>query len=367
MKILVLGGTGAMGVDLVKILAKRGDEVIVTSRSERKPEFENVKYVKGNAHDTAFLKALLSKRFDAIVDFMAYNTEEFRARRDLLLSATKQYLFLSSSRVYADSKRPITEDSPRLLDSSADKEYLKTDEYALTKARQENLLRESGKRNWTIIRPYITYSNQRLQLGVYEKELWLFRALNDRTILFPKAIAEKYTTMTYGEDVAKGISKLIGNEKAMGEAFHITTDRAIKWDDVLAIYKKVFKDATGRDMKVRYTDDPRPIYDVVGNRHQVIYDRLFDRKFNNEKFLKTAGECDFVSPENGLERCLKELLKSGKKINRPSLMLEAYLDKCAGEITNFNDYSVMEKIKYIAYRYTPYLEKKIKEREDIWW
>ena len=175
MKILVLGGTGAMGVDLVKILGECGEEVTVTSRSERKSAFDNVKYVKGDAHDTVFLHTLLAEKYDAIVDFMIYNTEEFKVRCDLLLSATDQYLFLSSSRVYADSKTPITEDSPRLLDVTTDSEYLKTDAYALTKARQENLLRESGKTNWTIIRPYITYSNQRLQLGVYEKELCMVR------------------------------------------------------------------------------------------------------------------------------------------------------------------------------------------------
>ena len=191
MKILVLGGTGVMGVDLVKILGERGDGVTVTSRSERKSEFNNVKYVKGNAHDTAFLESILNEDYDAIVDFMVYNTEKFRSSRDWLLSATNQYIFLSSSRVYADSRTPITEDSPRLLDVTTDSEYLQTDEYALTKARQENLLFESGKTNWTIIRPYITYSNQRLQLGVYEKELWLYRAMHDKTTVFPTVIAKK--------------------------------------------------------------------------------------------------------------------------------------------------------------------------------
>ena len=180
-----------MGVDLVKILGERGDGVTVTSRSERKSEFNNVKYVKGNAHDTAFLESILNEDYDAIVDFMVYNTEKFRSSRDWLLSATNQYIFLSSSRVYADSRTPITEDSPRLLDVTTDSEYLQTDEYALTKARQENLLFESGKTNWTIIRPYITYSNQRLQLGVYEKELWLYRAMHDKTTVFPTVIAKK--------------------------------------------------------------------------------------------------------------------------------------------------------------------------------
>ena len=60
-----------------------------------------------------------------------------------------------------------------------DEEYLKTDEYALSKARQEDILHRSGKNNWTVIRPYITYSEIRLQLGVLEKELWLYRFVHD--------------------------------------------------------------------------------------------------------------------------------------------------------------------------------------------
>ena len=351
MKILVLGGTGAMGVDLVKILGERGENVTVTSRSERKSEFDNVKYVKGNAHNTAFLKSVLAEKYDAIVDFMVYNTKEFKERRDLLLGSTNQYLFLSSSRVYADSEKPITEDSPRLLDATTDSEYLKTDGYALTKARQENMLRSSGKTNWTIIRPYITYSNQRLQLGVYEKELWLYRALHDKTIVFPKAIAEKYTTMTLGADVAMGISKLIGNDKAMGEAFHIATDKAVKWTDVLAIYKRVFNEVTGKNIKIRYTDDPKPIYDAMGNKYQVIYDRLFDRRFDNTKFLQAVGEFEFESPKTGLEKCLREFLE--KPVFRTTATF-ALMDRLARERTKLSEIScVKEKCKYLAMRYLP--------------
>ena len=145
MNILVLGGTGAMGVHLVELLSQRGDAVFVTSRRER-PSRKNVTYVRGDAHDNVFLQTLLdSRRWDAIVDFMVYRTEEFRHRVPQLLAATAQYVFLSSSRVYADSAEPITEDSPRLLDISTDAAYLKTDEYALAKARQENALREEIK------------------------------------------------------------------------------------------------------------------------------------------------------------------------------------------------------------------------------
>ena len=49
MKVLILGGTGAMGVSLVRILSENiANEVYVTSRSVHK-SFGNVYYIQGNA------------------------------------------------------------------------------------------------------------------------------------------------------------------------------------------------------------------------------------------------------------------------------------------------------------------------------
>lgn len=38
MRVLLLGGTGAMGISLKDILAQRGDEVYITSRSVHEDE-----------------------------------------------------------------------------------------------------------------------------------------------------------------------------------------------------------------------------------------------------------------------------------------------------------------------------------------
>ena len=105
-KVLILGGTGAMGVYLVKILSQEKEmEVIVTSRSVRQ-DFDNVHFVKGNAREDHFISNMLTNNhYDAIVDFMNYNYEEFKARHRMLLSSTDHYIFLSSSRVYDYSQR----------------------------------------------------------------------------------------------------------------------------------------------------------------------------------------------------------------------------------------------------------------------
>lgn len=312
MKILILGGTGAMGVHLVDILSQNaGNEIFVTTRKTHSAEKENVSYIMGDAKNMEFISSVLVQGgWDIIVDFMMYSTEEFKSRADLFLSSCKQYVFLSSSRVYADSKVPITENSPRLLEVCNDETYLSTDEYALSKARQENILFENKKKNWTIIRPYITYSENRLQLGVLEKECWLFTVLNCGVLVFSEDIAQHTTTLTHGYDVARGIAAVIGNDEALGEAFHITGDTSIKWQEVFDLYAKVLKE-NGVDFEKILKEKTHRL-ESAESRYQVIYDRYFDRVFDNSKIARFIDVKSFAKPSEGLENCLREFLKNPK-------------------------------------------------------
>ena len=79
----------------------------------------------------------------------------------------------------------------------------------LAKARQEDLLFNSGNNNWTIVRPYITYSENRFQLGIYEKEGWLNRALSGNDIIFSRDIGDCITTPIRHSIVLKDLMFII--------------------------------------------------------------------------------------------------------------------------------------------------------------
>lgn len=360
MKILLLGGTGAMGTYLVNIFADEGHDIFVTSRSAHSSKQKNIVYLKGNAHDKTFLEEILKEKYDVIVDFMIYTTKQFTEIIDKILKSTKQYMFLSSSRVYAYSEEPITEVSPRLLDVCKNEEYLKTDEYALAKARQEDILKSFNKKNWTIIRPYITYAQERLQLGVLEKEFWLQRALLGKTIVMSKEIAEKYTSLTYGYDVATEMSKLAGNKKAYGEIFHIVNTKAIKWKDVLEVYLNVIEELTKIRPKVLFLNNADGLAKIMGNYYQVHYDRLYDRKFDSSKIDEMCNEkILYKDASEGLKNCLKIFLNGNRYFKTFPLKEEAYFDRLTGECTKLTEIpKVKDKGKYLIYRYTPYLRLK---------
>ena len=282
-RILLLGGTGTIGAALAPELKHRGFSVYITSRSAHTSNERDIVYLKGNAKDEAFLDELLEERFDAIVDFMIYTTESFAARCEKLLNATEHYLFLSSYRVYGDSEgKPITEESPRLLDSVNDPAYLATDEYGLTKARQEDILHRSGRRNFTIIRPAITYGGDRFQLGTMEANEFLVRAIKKKRIIFPREMMDKQATMTWSGDVGKMIARLVLNEQAYGETFTAATAEHHTWGEVLAIYRNIL----GFRVKKVSLDTYRG---VVGRPWQIKYDRMLDRAVDNSKILRVTG------------------------------------------------------------------------------
>lgn len=351
MKILILGGTGAMGKHLVKILSyNKNNKLYITSRSHH-ISGDNLQYYLGDAHNMNFIQSIVDKvDYDAIIDFMYYSTQEFTQHAQLLMQHTQQYFLLSSARVYADSITPITENSPRLLETSKDKEYIQGDEYSIEKCHQEDIIRSIGN-NWTIIRPYITYSESRLQLGIYEIKDWLYRALKGRTIQLYKGIAQATTTLTYGYDVAYAISILIGKKEAIGQIYHITQTETIKWSDVLNIYINEIEKIKGIRPKILITN--KDAYSNSGYKNvQILYDRVYNRIFDNSKIGKFVDVKEFKRADETLRNCLHDFLQDPYFPNI-DWHRQALMDRLTGEVANPDEFSNKDDYKYYLYmRYT---------------
>lgn len=328
---LILGGTGAMGLYLLELLSRSDEwEVTVTSRSKRQ-DFGNIRFVEGNAREADFRQRILSRRYDVILDFMNYGHDEFQSCHPELLDAAEHYIFLSSSRVYDASVTPITERSPRLLEATTDPDFLKTQRYALRKARQEDMLKASGRSNYTIIRPYITYSSRRLQLGIYEKEQWLYRLLNDKPVVIREEILPRKTTLTCGRDVSLALRSVMDSPPLAGPV-HFVSEETMTWCSILRLYAEVIRAETGKNICV-YTAKSMPeIEELFEGGYNTKYDRLFDRAFDHSLAESRYGHIDYTAMRQGLRECLTKFLSDWKQQgNRVFLPLmwdfEARMDK----------------------------------------
>ena len=341
---LLFGGTGAIGNYLKDVLLYNGGDVYITSRSPRQ-SIDKVHYICGDAHDINFLKKTVEMiRPDVIVDFMVYGTAEFQERYDFLLSRTKQYIYMSSYRVFANTK-PLVESSPRLLDVCDDAEYLKTDEYALSKARQENILRESPYDNWTIVRPSITYSRNRFQFGCLEAGIVCFRALQGLPVVMPNEMLDKQTTLTWAKDVARMIAKLMLNPQARREDFNVVTSETHTWREIFDIYNFII------GMKVETV--PIEDYLTICATYQTRYDRMFDRVMDNSKVLRVTGikQSDLTSVNIGLTRELEAFKKNPIYQYGIDIGASAKMDQMCQTHTDLTGMSAKQKLIYFRCRY----------------
>ncbi len=290
-KVLVLGGTGAMGQHLVPLLASMGYgvDVVYISFEEMKSDLPNVRYIKADAKDWDFIDGLLKNAYDGIVDFLIYPSNELVFKLPKFLDNTGHYIYFSSYRIYANEEHPIRETSPRLWDVSTDKLLRLSDDYCIYKAKGEDLLRTSKKRNFTIVRPSITYSLMRYQLVTLERHDTVGRAFTGRKALLPEQARFVQGTMTWGGDAAKMLSRLLFNEKALAETFTISTAEHHTWGEIAEYYRDICNLQVEWVDKEIYLQCISPNKYTMGARWQLDYDRLFDRIIDNSKVLAATG------------------------------------------------------------------------------
>ena len=286
-KILVLGATGAMAVYLIPLLLDKGCTVTGVSLDDIESDNKNLTYVKADAKNLEFLTEQLKEGYDAVVDFMVYNSVDlFREYYRLFLENTKHYIFFSTYRIYADDA-PLKETSKRLLDVERPDDFVTEYEYSIYKAEEEDLLNNSPYKNYTIVRPAITYSKRRFQLTILEADVLISRMLRGKTVVLPKSAMDKQATMSWAGDVAKMLFNIILNPAAFGETYNVSTAEHMTWEEVAKIYQDI------GNLKYITVDD-ETFLDIAGEgtvarKQQLVYDRCFDRIVDNSKILALCG------------------------------------------------------------------------------
>ena len=307
-KILVLGATGSMGHYLTQKLAADGHRVDGVSLDKPESKFPNLRYIQTpNAKDPAFIQEITKNHYDAIVDFMTYPTVAFRETFPKFCSATDQYVFISSCRVYANEENPIRENSPRLLDVSSDPEYLFSDDYSLYKARSENALRASKFKNWTIVRPSTTYGRKIWHLLTLNRNQLVPCVKENRPALLYEGAKNIPASLTWGGDVAEMIKRLLFKEEALCNDYNVTSNESLTWEEIARINQNVFGlkvEWVDEETYYRFRDgyfDPKKSLPTIW---QLRYARMFNRIYDTTKILNATGlsQEDFLTLAQGLER-----------------------------------------------------------------
>lgn len=306
-----------MGVYLIPELLQMGYQVdvlylndVMAALDDWPLENPYLSVIQANAMNYAYIEEVLKKEYDAVVDFMVYETPElFEKFLPLYLKNVGHYIYLSTYRVYANEEHPVREISPRLLDVSEDESLLKSGDYCIYKAQGEDFLKYSGYDNWTVIRPAITYSKRRFQLVTLEMHLVVRRMMEGKSLVLPEPAMNVQATMSWAKDVATMIARLVCNPVAKRETYSVCTAEHHSWKEIADIYAKI----GGLKYKVVDTETFLSIIgaDEPHNRRQLVYDRYFDRIMDNSKILNLTGlkQSDLMTLERGLAFELKRFPK----------------------------------------------------------
>ncbi|WP_454050066.1 SDR family oxidoreductase [Cellulomonas sp. Marseille-Q8402] len=228
-RILVIGGTGVISSASTRLAVERGLDVTVLNRgsSSTRPLPDGVEVVQADVRDPATVRAALGDReFDAVVDWVAFTPEHVATDVELFAGRTGQYVFISSASAYQTppERLPVTESTP-----------LRNPfwQYSRDKIACEDLLvrayRDSGFPA-TVVRPSHTYDRTLVPLDGGWTAVERMRQGREVVV---HGDGTSLWTLTHHEDFARGFVPLLGDPRAVGEAFHITSDDVLTWNQVV--------------------------------------------------------------------------------------------------------------------------------------
>ncbi len=232
MKALLIGGTGQISMAITKKLVKDGWEVYLLNRGSRSAELpEGVHSIVADINDEdAVLEKTKGIMFDSVCEFIGFVPSQVERDWRLFRGKTRQYIYISSASAY---HKPVGDYMITEGTALANPYW----EYSRNKIACEDFLmgkfREEGF-PVTIVRPSHTYDERNLPLGVHgAKGPWqvLKRMLEGKPVII-QGDGTSLWTVTFNKDFAVGFTGLMGNVHAIGEAFQITSDETLTWNQI---------------------------------------------------------------------------------------------------------------------------------------
>lgn len=292
---------------ITKQLAQNPDwELYLVNRGTRSDNVPaNVKVITVDVNDEeAFAQKLGDLQFDCVCDFIGFVPEQLERDYRLFKGRTKQFMYISSASAYqkplGDYK--ITESTPLAnpyWEYSRNK--IACEEYLMKLYREEGF-------PITIIRPSHTYDERSIPVGAHGKDgsyQIVKRMLEGKPVLV-HGDGTSLWTMTHNSDFAKGFIGLMGNIHAIGEAYHITSDETVTWNQIY----QIIADALGVEYKPYYV--PSDFLDEVGGydfRGGLIGDKANSVVFDNSKLKRAVpGFCATVRLDQGIKKAVEYVL-----------------------------------------------------------
>ena len=324
LKILLIGGTGTISMAVTRRLAAQGHEVFLLNRGTRSAGLpESVTVLRGDISNEAETAKLLDgMQFDAVGEFIGFTPDQVQRDVRLFSGKTRQYLYISSASAYQKplSESVITESTPLCnpyWQYSRDK--IACEEYLMQRYRENGF-------PVTIIRPSHTYDERSVPLGVHGKNgSWqVVRRIMEGKPVIIHGDGTSLWTITHNSDFAKGYCGLVGNIHAIGQAYHITSDERVTWNQIY----QCIADTLGVPLKACHipSDFLAAIsdYDFEGS---LIGDKACTVNFDNTKIKRAVPEFRAdIRADQGIRQTVQHIL-AHPELQTPDPEFDAWCDR----------------------------------------
>jgi len=229
MRVLFIGGTGLISTAVSRMAIAEGFELFLLNRGEHGGNPPGSHGLVADIHRPETVRAALRDfEFDVVVDWIAFVPADVERDLALFRDRTKQYVFISSASVY---EKPPT----HYLVTESTRLHNPYWEYSTNKiACEERLMRACREDGFpvTIVRPTMTYDrNLPIAMGGWGTYTLADRLMRGQPIIV-HGDGSSLWVVTHADDLGRGLLGLLGNERAVGEAFHITSDEVLTWNQI---------------------------------------------------------------------------------------------------------------------------------------
>lgn len=305
-KVLFIGGTGTISSAITRLVATQPDwELTLLNRGTRNDLPDNVKVIQADIHTDDVASKLGEEVYDVVAEFIAFTPEHVERDFRLFSGRTRQYMFISSASAYQKpvARYLITEDTP------LDNPYW---QYSRNKQACEELLHRHAQADAfpvTIVRPSHTYCERSIPVAVHGSHgSWqVVRRMMEGKPVIIHGDGSSLWTLTHNTDFARGFFGLMGNPRAIGETFHITSDESLTWNQIY----DALAQALHVELHACYVPSEllaaSPAYDLTGN---LLGDKANTVVFDNSKLKRAVpGFKAQVPYRDGVRMALDYILR----------------------------------------------------------
>ncbi len=316
MRVLYIGGSGEISFDCIHESVRLGHDVTVFNRGRHNLGLPNgCRFVAGDVGDDAAYGRLAATGFDVVCQFRLFTPAALERDLGFFTGRCGQYVFISSASAYRKPVRglPITERTP------LDNPYWP---YSRAKAEMEALLRAQGRLPYTIVRPSHTY---RTRMPTPSPEhIEVSRMLRGKPVVL-HGDGESLWTVTHAEDFARPFARLLGERRAVGEAFHITGDRAWPWNEIF----EAMAAALGVELQLVHVASDTLVRYKPDWAGPLLGDKSPSVTFDNRKVKGVVGDFDCpIDPWRGMKLVAERYPPAASDFD-PAL--DALLDRIVAE------------------------------------